>query len=89
MSNLFCDCIGFVIFQGKCNTSLHLLWKTVSVAFQINDMMNNINSYRRKSLCGKSPYEIERTMLPDDFFVLLGIEQIKDKDIVLDPSLLK
>lgn len=57
--------------------------------FQINDMMNNINSYRRKSLCGKSPYEIARTMLPDDFFVLLGIEQIKDKDIVLDPSLLK
>lgn len=57
--------------------------------FQINDMMNHINSYRRKSLCGKSPYEIARTMLPDDFFVLLGIEQIEDKDIILDPSLFK
>lgn len=57
--------------------------------FHINKMMNHINSYRRKSLCGKSPYDIAKTMLPNDFFELLGIEHIEDKDIILDPSLFK
>lgn len=57
--------------------------------FHINNMMNHINSFRRKSLCGKSPYEIATSILPEDFFIFLGIEEINDKDIVLDPSLFK
>lgn len=57
--------------------------------FQINKMMNHINSYRRKTLCGKAPYDIATAILPEDFFLLLGIERIADKDIVLDSSLFK
>lgn len=57
--------------------------------FHINDMMNHINSFRRKTLCGKSPYEVAQSIFPQDFFDLLGIEKIDDKDITLDPSLFK
>ena len=39
--------------------------------FQINRMINHINSYRRKALCGKAPYDISQIVLPEDFFLLL------------------
>ena len=49
---------------------------------------NHINSYRRKSLFGMSPYEQAMNYLPDDFFILLGLEHISPEDIILKPSLL-
>ena len=52
-------------------------------------MTNHINSYTRKSLCGKSPYGIAMEILPEDFFILLGLEQIPPEQIILKPSLLK
>lgn len=56
---------------------------------QISLMMNHINSYKRKALFGKSAYEIAKTVLPDDFFILLGLEEIPADEIILKPSLLK
>lgn len=56
---------------------------------QISLMMNHINSYKRKALFGKSAYEIAKTVLPEDFFILLGLEEIPANEIILKPSLLK
>ena len=55
----------------------------------ISLMMNHINSYRRKQLYGHSPYEIAKQILPEDFFILLGLEEIPDDAINLTPELLK
>ncbi len=53
----------------------------------ISLMMNHINSYKRKVLFGKSAYDLARTSLPEDFFVLLGLEDIPSEKIILTPKL--
>ena len=55
--------------------------------FDMNLMMNHINSYSRKSLFGKSPYSMAKNILPADFFILLGLEEIDANEINLTPSL--
>lgn len=55
----------------------------------ISLMMNHINSYKRKALFGKSAYDLAMSVLPDDFFVLLGLEVIPAEEILLKPSLIK
>lgn len=55
----------------------------------ISLMMNHINSYKRKALFGKSAYELAMTVLPEDFFILLGLELIPAEEIRLKPSLIK
>lgn len=57
--------------------------------FDINKMMNHINSYKRKSLYGKTPYEVAVNIFPEDFFILLGIEQIPADKVIMSPKLLK
>jgi len=52
-------------------------------------MMNHINSYARKSLFGSTPYKIAKSVLPKDFFILLGLEEIPMEQVLLKPSLLK
>lgn len=59
----------------------------VYVQADITLMMNHINSYKRKALFGKSAFELAKTVLPEDFFVLLGLEEIPPDKIVLRPSL--
>ena len=49
---------------------------------------NHINSYRRKSLFGHSPYELAMNALPEDFFALLGLEIIPSEEINLTPFLI-
>ncbi len=55
----------------------------------ISLMMNHINSYKRKALFGKSAYDLAMSVLPNDFFVLLGLEIIPAEEIILKPSLIK
>lgn len=55
----------------------------------ISLMMNHINSYARKSLFGSTPYKIAKSVLPEDFFFLLGLEEIPMEQVLLKPSLLK
>lgn len=55
----------------------------------ISLMMNHINSYKRKALFGKSAYDLAMTVLPEDFFILLGLEMIPAENILLKPALLK
>ncbi len=56
---------------------------------QIGQMMNHINSYCRKSLWGKSPYDLAMAVMPEDFFTLLGLEKILADEIILRPTLIK
>jgi len=55
----------------------------------ISLMMDHVNSFKRKSLNGKCPYEIGRLFLPEDFFLCLGLEQIPPDEVNLTPSLLR
>lgn len=55
----------------------------------ISLMVNHINSYARRSLFGKCPYDVARSVLPEDFFILLGLEQYPMNEVHLKPSLLK
>ena len=50
---------------------------------------NHINSYVRKSLFGKCPYDLAMAALPEDFFLLLGLERIPADEVVMRPELLK
>lgn len=72
--------IRYVIPKG---TSLEPFFQA-----DINRMMNHINSYSRKALYGNTPYGVAMKILPEDFFILLGLEIIPPLEVVLNPSLL-
>ncbi len=55
----------------------------------VNKVMDNVNSYCRKDLHGRSPYECARVFYPEDFFLLLGLEEVPANDVTLTPALLK
>lgn len=55
----------------------------------INLMMSHINSVKRDSLNGKSPYEIFSFLYGADIAKVLEIEEIKSQDIILKRSLIK
>ena len=73
--------IRYVIPKG---TSLEPLKQA-----DISLMMNHVNSFARKSLRGKTPYQIGKVMLPEDFFILLGLTEVAPDDVNLTPALLK
>ena len=73
--------IRFIIPKG---TSLESFYQS-----DISLMMNHINSYKRKALYGKSAYEVAKSVLPEEFFFLLGLEEIPPEEIILNPSLFK
>lgn len=73
--------IRYVIPKG---TSLEPFWQA-----DITLMMNHINSYSRKALYGHTPYGLAMNVLPEDFFILLGLEQIPPAELELKPSLLQ
>lgn len=83
--------------KGQCENNhkllRHIIPKGTSVEkFMQQDMTlvtNHINSYSRKSLFGKCPYDLAMAALPEDFFLLLGLEQIPGNDVILKPCLLK
>ena len=52
-------------------------------------MMNHINSYRRKKLNGKSPYEAFCFYYGEDLAERLGCREVAAKDINLTARLLK
>lgn len=50
-------------------------------------MMNHINSYCRKKLHGKCPYDVAMAVLPEDFFGFLGLEKIDPNKVIMSPAL--
>ncbi|MCR4781710.1 MAG: IS30 family transposase [Lachnospiraceae bacterium] len=55
----------------------------------VNLIMNHINSYKRKALYGRSAFNLAKMVLPEDFFILLGLEEIPSDQIILSPKLLQ
>ena len=55
----------------------------------ISLMMDHVNSFKRRSIGGKCPYELARMFLPEEFFLLLGLTQIPADEVNLTPSLLR
>ncbi len=51
-------------------------------------MMNHVNSYCRKKLHGKCPYDVAMNVLPEDFFGFLGLEKVPPEEVNLTPELL-
>ena len=96
MSIFFCD-PNRPDEKGKCENNhkyiRYIIPKGHSLeAYHQSDitlMMNHINSLKRKSLFGKSPYEVAMNVLPEDFFILLGLESIPPEQIILQPKLLR
>ena len=56
---------------------------------QIDLMMSHINSYARKSLGNKSPYEMFAFMYGEELLKLFNLKYIPSDEIVLTPALLK
>jgi len=55
----------------------------------VEKMMNHINSYKRKKLNGKSPYESFCFYYGEDLVRKLGCQEVAAKDINLTPGLLR
>lgn len=83
--------------KAHCETNHKLFRRIVPKGASIESFMqadmtlvtNHINSYVRKALFGKCPYSLARNILPDDFFIFLGLEQIPSNQVILAPELLK
>lgn len=56
---------------------------------QINLMMSHINSYARKALGNKSPYEVFAFQYGEELLKVFNLELIPADEIVLTPALLK
>ena len=56
---------------------------------QINLMMSHINSYARKSLGNKSPYEVFAFLYGEELLKVFNLELIPADEIILTPALLK
>jgi IS30 family transposase len=55
----------------------------------VNLIFSHVNSVKRKSLNGKSPYELFVFAYSETIAILLGIEHIPAKDVIQSPKLLK
>lgn len=55
----------------------------------VDKMMNHINSYKRKKLNGKSPYEAFCFYYGEELVQKLGSQEVPAKDINITPGLLK
>ena len=55
----------------------------------IDLMMSHINSYARKKLANRSPYQLFSSFFGEDLLKKLRIKQIPPNDINLTPKLLK
>ena len=52
-------------------------------------MMNHINSEKRDSLNGHSPYELSLLLLDNKLHKALGLKAIAPDDVMLSPKLIK
>ena len=55
--------------------------------YDINLMLNHINSVKRDSLSGCSPYELMKSFLPQEIIDLFDIYEIEQKNIILKKKL--
>lgn len=83
--------------KAECENNHRLLRDIIPKGSSVQHFMqtdmtlaaNHLNSYVRKSLFGRCPYDLAMTTLPEDFFLLLGLERIPGSEVILKPRLLK
>lgn len=54
---------------------------------QVNLIFSHINSYPRKSLNKKTPYDLVQTNLGQEFLDVINIKRIDKDDVILNPSI--
>lgn len=82
--------------KGAAENNHELIRRIVPKARSFNDfcqddidlMMNHINSYSRKKLGDKSPYEVFAFIYGEDILKKLGCRMIPSNNIILQPKLL-
>lgn len=82
--------------KGKCENNHKLVRRVVPKHTSVKNFMQadmllltkHLNSYVRKSLFGKCPFDMAMAVLPEDFFILLGLEKIPPAEVLLAPALL-
>lgn len=75
--------IRFVIPKGVSLDDLNLRQEKINLSF------SNINSYVRKYLNNKTPYELFVERFGLDFVSLLGVSRIDARNVNLKPNLIK
>ena len=73
--------IRYVLPKGKAFTDL--------TRDQTTLLMNHINSEKRDSLNGHSPYEVSRILLDNKLHQVLGLVEIPADEVTLNPTLIK
>lgn len=82
--------------KGECENNHKLFRRIIPKGMSISGLgqsdlatvTNHVNSYSRNSLFGRCPYEMAMSFLPEDFFILLGLERIRANDVDMTPGLL-
>lgn len=73
--------IRYVLPKGTCFTDL--------TESKTRLLMNHINSEKRDSLNGHSPYEVSRILLDNKLHQVMGLVEIPADEVTLNPTLLK
>lgn len=96
-TNIFyCDA-GCPYQKGACEVNHELIRRIIPKETSMDHltqediflMMNHINSYKRKKLNNRSPYETFSFLHGEDVLEALGCRKVDAKDIMLKPALLK
>jgi len=83
--------------KGSCENNHRLLRYVIPKGTNLTQfsqeditlMMNHINSYSRKILLGRCPFDMVMAVFPNRFFKQLGLELIPPQDVLLTPALLR
>lgn len=57
--------------------------------YELSVVCSHVNSYRRDSLGGVSPYDLSERLLPKDLLEGLAIQRIEPDDVVMKPTLFR
>ena len=83
--------------KGACEVNHELIRRVIPKGASMDDltqediflMMNHINSYKRKKLNDRSPYETFSFYYGEEVLEKLGCRPVAASDIMLKPALLK
>ena len=76
-------------FDAEGNRRSHIFYCDAAAPGQIRRMMSHMNSYKRKELGDKSPYEMFAFLYGEESLKCFGLELIPGDKIILTPALMK
>ena len=57
-------------------------------AYKVAVVASHVNSYPRRSLGGKTPYELAAEIMPKSLLAHLGITRVRPEEVTLTPDVL-